>query len=169
LRNRDLQVRQILDEQKMKPSAEEDARLRDLVGSIVDFERHTRESFGIYWYELNEADRAEAIRLVTSLLQRSMLKKVYEYRSDRAQYVSEIIDPADPAVAKVLTLITRGEARWEIQYRMRLNGAEWKIVDIILQGASSVERNRSTFYKEIRGSGARGLLEKLRRKVDRTP
>ena len=169
LRSRDLQIRELLGEREEKPGAEEDARLRTLVGSIVDFEGHTRESFGIYWYELGEADRREALRLVTILLERSLWDKVWKHRSDRIQYVSENIESADPAKATVHSRITRDEESWEVLYRMRLNGTQWRIVDIMLQGVSSVERNRSTFYKEIRRSGLPGLFEKLRKKAAGTP
>jgi len=169
LQVRDLQVREILGNHKTKPSPEEDARLRDLVTGIVDMDSHTRESFGIYWNELDETKRREALQLVSMLLERSLLKGVYEHKSDRVQYVSERIDPANPSVATVLTVITRNEDRWEVRYRMQQSGSQWKIVDILLQGKSSVERNRSTFYKEIQSTGVAGLLEKLRKKVDKIP
>ena len=48
---------------------------------------------------------------------------------------------------------------------MRLAGGQWRIVDVIVEDASTVENNRAAFYKEIRASGIPGLLEKLRKKA----
>jgi phospholipid transport system substrate-binding protein len=166
LRLRDRQIRELLGEREQALGAEQDARLKALVSGIFDYEAHARESFGRYWDQLGERDRKEALRLLTTLLERSSMDKVHQYRADRIQYVSESIEAADPAAATVATCVTRGRERWEIGYRMRLTGGQWKIVDVVVEGASSVENNRAAFYKEIRASGLQGLLEKLRRKAD---
>jgi phospholipid transport system substrate-binding protein len=166
LRQRDRQIRELLGEREQALSGDKDARLRVLVGGILDYEAHARESFGRYWQQLGGQDRKEALRLLTVLLTRSSMDKVQQYRSDKIQYVSESIDAADPAAATVTTRVTRDREKWEIGYRMRLSEGHWKIVDVVVEGASSVENNRAAFYKEIRASGLQGLLEKLRRKAE---
>lgn len=166
LRLRDRQIRELLGEREQALSGEKEARLKILVGGVFDYEAHTRESFGRYWEQLGERDRQEALRLLTALLARSSMDKVHQYRSDRIQYVSESIDAADPAAATVATRVTRDREKWEIGYRMRRSGGNWRIVDVVVEGASSVENNRAAFYKEIRTSGLPGLLEKLRRKAE---
>lgn len=163
LRIRDRQIHDLL------ARDHQDTELRALVNGIFDYETHARESFGRYWDQLGERDRAEAVRLVTSLLQRSSMEKVKEYRADRIQYVSESVDAADAALATVLTRVTRGRERWEIGYRMRLGASGWRIVDVLPEGASSIESNRAAFYREIRAAGVPALLEKLRKKAGQNP
>jgi ABC-type transporter MlaC component len=164
LRLRDRQIHELLGEREPR-----DERLRALVNGIFDYETHARESFGRCWTQLGERERVEAVRLVATLLERSSMEKVREYRSDRIQYLSESIDAADPALATVLTRVTRGRERWEIGYRMRLGGSGWRIVDVLPEGASSIENNRAAFYKEIRAGGVEALLAKLRKKAGQTP
>jgi phospholipid transport system substrate-binding protein len=163
---RDRQIRQILGEPGRTLSAGDDARLRALVNDTFDYETHARESFGALWNQMNERDRAEGLRLVTLLLERASMDKVHEYRTDRIEYVSEQADPAGPGSATVVTRVTRKRETWEIGYRMRLSGPQWRIVDVVVEGASSIENNRAAFQKEIRASGIQGLLGKLRRKAD---
>lgn len=162
LRTRDRQIRQVLGERGKALSAEEDSRLRALVNGIFDYETHARESFGRYWDQMSEPQRQEALRLVTLLLERSSMEKVHEYRANTIQYISERIDGAD---ATVQTGVRHGGEKWAVGYRMRLAGGQWRIVDVIVEDASTVENNRAAFYKEIRASGIPGLLEKLRKKA----
>ncbi len=166
LRARDRQIRKILSDQKEGASPEDEAQLRQAVNGIFDYEAHARASFGRYWDQLSTRDREEGLRLVSALLERSALDKVKEFSPETIQYISETIDP-DGHAANVLTRVTRGTEMAEIGYRMQLAGDRWRIVDIVVEGASSVESNRAAFYKEIRTSGVEGLLDKLRRKAGR--
>ncbi len=164
LRARDRQIRAVLGERGKALTAAEDTQLHALVNGIFDYETHARESFGRYWDQMSERDRAEGLRLVKTLLEHSSMDKVQEYRSNAIQYVSERTEAG--GTATVLTEVTKDREKWEVGYRMRLAAGLWRIVDVIVEGASTVENNRSAFYKEIRSSGVTGLLAKLRKKAD---
>jgi phospholipid transport system substrate-binding protein len=166
LRDRDRRIREVLAVNEREPTNERDAQLRGLVSGIFDYETHARESFGRYWDQMSEAQRKEAVRLVSTLLERSSMEKVHEYRANRIQYVSERFDPNNPASVTVTTRVRREREDWEVAYRMYQSGGRWRIVDVLVEGASSLENNRAAFYKEIRVSGVEGVLEKLRRKVE---
>ncbi len=167
LRARDRQIHDILAEQRQGVTPQNEFRLRQAVNGVFDYEAHARASFGRYWEQVSEAERKEALRLVSTLLERSAMDKVREYSMEKIQYVSESADPGG-AEASVLTRVKRGAETAEIGYRMLRVGETWRIVDIVVEGASSVESNRAAFSREIRLSGVKGLLEKLRRKAGRT-
>ena len=163
---RDRQIREILGDRDRTLSAGEAFRLRALVNGIFDYETHARESFGKHWEEMNERDRAEGVHLVTTLLERSSMEKVHEYRETAIEYVSERFDTSSPEVATVVTRVTRNREAWEVGYRMRLAGGRWRIVDVLVEGAGTIDNNRTTFYKQIRALGIGGLLAKLRKKAE---
>jgi phospholipid transport system substrate-binding protein len=165
LRDRDRRIREMLALSEKDPNSEREAQLHGLVSGIFDYETHARESFGRYWDQMSEAERKEAVRLITTLLERSSMEKVHEYRANRIQYVSERFDPNNPASVTVTTRVARAREQWEIAYRMHQSAGRWRIVDVLVEGASSLENNRAAFYKEIRASGVKGMLEKLQRKV----
>lgn len=165
LRDRDRRIREVLREDKSIRGSERESRLRVLVTEIFDYETHARESLGQYWSQLAEGERKEALQLIATLLERSSIEKVQEYQTDRIQYLSETNDSSIPAAVCVTTRVTREGEAWEIAYRMRQVEGRWKIVDVLVEGASTVESNRASFYKEIRSSGIQSLLAKLRKKA----
>ncbi len=166
LRARDSQIREILNEQNRGAALRNEASLRQAVNASFDYEAHARLSFGRNWETLSERDRKEALRLVSTLLERSALEKVRQYSTQKIQYLSESVHPGGTE-ATVLTRVRGASDTAEIGYRMLRAGETWKIVDIVVEGASSVESNRAAFAKEIRSIGVNGLLDKLRKKVER--
>lgn len=169
LRARDLQIREVLGQSGHKISSDREGRLRALVSDIVDYEAYARDSFGIYWSRLAEGERSEAVRWLRTIVERSLMAKMEDYASEAIQYVSEDFDPEDPNMAMVLTHVRRQGEQLNIGYRMRQAEGRWRIVDIVMEGASSTEKNRVSFYKEIHGAGLQSLLEKLRKRAERAP
>lgn len=165
LRSRDQQIRELLGQGDQKPGGKRDSTLRALVSDLVDYEAYARESFGIYWGQVPDQDRVEVLRLLEILVERALMRKMDDYAAERIQYVSESIDADNPGAATVITHVVREGDRLEVGYRMVRTGGQWRIVDILVQGASSVQKNRVSFYKEIHTSGLQSLLERLRKKA----
>jgi ABC-type transporter MlaC component len=153
-----------LDKKGSKPAA---AVLTAWLGEIFDYETHARESFGQYWPQLAEIQRREALRVMTILLERSSIKKIRQFLPDRMHYLSEAVDAGNPAVATVKTRVIHDRKDREISYRMRHSDGRWKIVDVVIEGASTIEHNRNAFYKKIRSSGLPSFLESLRKRAER--
>lgn len=165
LKGRDSALRAVLGGADRDFTPAEEPRLRQILFDVFDYDSHAQECLGRHWTAMSEAERREARRLITLLLERSSLDKLRDFRSEAVQYVDEVIDPGGPAAATVTTRVNRKGERWTVAYRMRRTGAVWRIVDVVVEGASTIESNRAAFAKEIRATGVQGLLAKLRRKA----
>lgn len=165
LKGRDVAVRAVLGGAHRDLTPAEEPRLRQILSGVFDYDSHAQECLGRYWAAMSEAEKGEARRLITQLLERSSVDKLRDFRSEAVQYVDEVIDPANDAAATVTTQVNRKGETWTVAYRMRKSGTAWRIVDVVVEGASTVESNRAAFSKEIRTTGVQGLLEKLRRKA----
>ena len=59
-------------------------------------------------------------------------------------------------------VVVKGEPT-DIAYRMRRSPGSWRIVDIIVDGVSTVENYRSSFPRVIQKEGVDGLIHRLER------
>jgi ABC-type transporter MlaC component len=160
LRARDRQLRESLAE-----APDEAIRIRAALQGAFDFRTLARLSFGRYWTQMSERDREAACRLVAALVERTAIEKAAEYRKAQPHFVSETINSPQPGAATARVAVATGGKKSRFDLRMRLAGGEWKIVDVVTEGASMAESNRAAFYREIRRSGIPVLLEKLRRQT----
>ena len=165
MREWDARIRTIL-ERNGSPKADRDAQLKAAVSPLFDYESHARESLRGYWDRMSAAERSSASQSIAVLLERSSIDKVRSFLSQDVEYLSEEFDRVDPETASVKT---RVQKKREVLYRLRWADGRWRIFDIVIEGASSVESNREAFAREIKSSGVSGLLEKLRKKAKQKP
>ncbi len=52
----------------------------------------------------------------------------------------------------------------EIEYRLREDAGQWKVIDVIIEGVSLIANFRSQVQDIIRAEGPDKLIEKLRQK-----
>lgn len=162
LRQRDASIRGILGPENRVLNRVQEGKLKQVLSATFDYDGHARLALGKYWDQMNSQDRNEAIALVTVLLERSSLEKVRQL-PQTIEYVSET--PRAGGVVSVLTRVSRGSDSWEVAYQFQHTAQQWKIFDVLVDGASTLDSNRAAFYKEIRETGVAGLLRKLRAKA----
>ena len=162
LRQRDAAIRRILGPENQVPNSVQEGKLKQVLLATFDYEGHARLALGKYWDQMNSQERNEAIALVTGLLERSSLDKARQL-PQKIEYVSEA--PRAGGIVSVLTRVSRRSDSWEVAYQFHHAAQQWKIFDVEVDGASTLNSNRAAFYKEIRETGVAGLLRKLRAKA----
>ena len=53
-----------------------------------------------------------------------------------------------------------------VDYRLILNGKDWKVFDVAIEGVSLVTNYRSSYANEIDRSGLDSLIEKINKPAD---
>jgi len=133
------------------------------VDERFDWEELSRRSLGPHWTKLNSEDRKEFISLYSTLLRRAYLNRVDDYSGENVRYGQERID-GDYAVVEV-RVITRTGKEIPATYRLKRNGAVWRVYDIWVQGVSLVNNYRAQFNSIIVRSSYGELVRLLKERA----
>ena len=161
------QVLRILKDPALNAASAKEARRSELTKAILprfDFEEMAKRSLGAEWRRRTPAEQEEFIRLFTELLKNSYIESIESYRGEKVIYRSE---SQDGAYADVGTKVIndRGE-EFTIDYRLNLEGSEWKVYDVIIENISIVNNYRSQFSRILGRSSFAELMRAIRDKVN---
>ena len=159
-------VLMILKDPALNAAGAKEARRSELSKAILprfDFEEMAKRSLGAEWRRRTPAEQEEFIRLFTELLKNSYIESIESYRGEKVIYRSE---SQDGAYADVGTKVINdlGE-EFSIDYRLNLEGSEWKVYDVIIENISIVNNYRSQFTRILGRSSFAALLQTIRDKI----
>ena len=140
------------------------SELRKAIFPRFDFEEMAKRSLGSEWRRRTPAEQEEFIRLFTELLKDSYVDSIESYRGNKVVYRRESQD-GDYADVGTKVINERGE-EFTIDYRLNLEGSEWKVYDVIIENISIVNNYRSQFRRILGRSSFAQLLQTIRDKVD---
>jgi phospholipid transport system substrate-binding protein len=157
----------ILNDRKLNSDGAKEARRSELSKAIFprfDFEEMAKRSLGSEWRRRAPAEQEEFIRLFTELLKDSYVDSIESYRGNKVVYRRESQD-GDYADVGTKIINERGD-EFTIDYRLNLEGNEWKVYDVIIENISIVNNYRSQFRRILGRSSFAELLKAIRDKVN---
>lgn len=108
---------------------------------------------GRYSDEATPEQRQRFIDAFYQLLLLSYAKGLIHYDKDRVLILP--YKPTTGRLARVRTeVVIDPQTRVPVDYKLRLSGGEWKVYDVLVEGASYVQNTRRTVSEEI---GRKGL------------
>lgn len=150
-----------------EPSVSRDERIgrfRTLLDEHFAVETIGRWVLGRYWNDATEPERKEYLALFEDLIVSTYVDRFKSYSGEKLTVSSAV--PATGGDLLVNSQIARpaGGEPLDVGWRVRANGDQFKIVDVIVAGVSMGQTQRSEFSSVIRRSGGKveGLLAKLR-------
>jgi phospholipid transport system substrate-binding protein len=160
-------VLMILKDPALNSAGAKEARRAELSKAILprfDFEEMAKRSLGAEWRRRTPAEQKEFVRLFTALLKDSYVDSIESYRGEKVVYRGESQD-GDYADVGTKMIDKRGQ-EFAIDYRLNLEGSEWKVYDVIIENISIVNNYRSQFQRILSRSSFAELLRRLSDKVD---
>lgn len=137
------------------------ALVNELVIPHFDFISMSRWVLGKNWKTASEAQRNEFIEQFKTLLVRTYARALLEYSGQEIKYFP-VEQNKKPHLAVVKTVMTSSGAQpFPITYRMYQKDAEWKVVDISVDGVSLVATYRGSFATQIKKNGLDFLIKQL--------
>ena len=160
LRARDAEIRAALPPQgqELTPSARK--RIEAIITRAIDLRSMVESAMDKHWKPATEAQRKRLIAAFENRFRKASGSELDSYRSTDLEYQKEIAQ--DDGLVQVPTrVVVKGEPT-DITYTLRHNrDGGWRIVDLTVDGVSTVENYRSSFSRTIAKEGVDGLIHRL--------
>lgn len=146
------------------PRPEKIRRFRELLHAHFDVNRIGAFVLGRYWPVATDAEKQEYLDLFEQLIISTYVDRFSNYAGETLTVTGASMKGDEALVSSRLNRPTGGEAinvDWRVQER---NGA-LRIVDVVVEGISMGQTQRSEFASVIRNNGGQvsGLIEELRK------
>jgi phospholipid transport system substrate-binding protein len=126
-----------------------------------DFERMTRLAVGRNWRQANDAQKEALVKEFRTLLVRTYSSSLAQYRNQTIEVKPARVGAGDTETVVRTAIIQQGGPPIPIDYSMEKVGADWKVYDVVIDGASLVTTYRGTFNDQIQRGGVDSLVKTL--------
>jgi phospholipid transport system substrate-binding protein len=142
-------------------------RFRRLFADGFDVPLIARFALGRYWRQATDAERAEYLRLFDDLVVQTYARRFNEFNAARLRVLSVSRPNEDNDVMVAVEGALQGKPPVRMDVRVRQGAAQFKIIDVSIEGISMAVTQRDEFSSVIQRGGGRieALLASLR---DRT-
>lgn len=162
LKARDAEIRAHLPKPGEELTPQQRAKLEDILTRAVDLEAMAKAALGKHWDEQPPAKRKQFLKAFINRFKRVSGDQIQSYRESQTKFGPE--EKLDGLVKVPTELTIKGEPT-EVVYVMKPEGNTWRIVDIVIDGVSTVENYRSSFSKIIAQEGFDALIARLSKKT----
>ena len=156
---------QILDDEILKQPEQAEERRHEIEAIIkhrVDYEEMAKRALGAPWPTLSHRDQHEFVDLFVQLLRDTFAGRITEHSDEQVVLLGEL---REDAFAEVKAQMKGRKIDTPIDFRLIHRAREWRVYDIIIDGASIVSNYRSQFTSIIRDVSYVGLVKKMRQKA----
>jgi phospholipid transport system substrate-binding protein len=126
-----------------------------------DFERMTRLAVGRGWRQASPEQRQALTSAFRTMLVRTYSTSLSQYRNQTIEVKPLKMAPADTDVTVRTQVIQQGGPPIPIDYAMEKTDNQWKVYDVIVDGASLVTTYRGSFNDQVQKNGIDGLIKTL--------
>ncbi len=141
-------------------------KILSVVNQYFDFEEMAKRALGRPWKAQPPEKRQEFAQLFKQLLYNTYINRIEHYTGSNEQifYDYQRVQ-GDLALVKT-HILYQGSSNVSIDYRLQLEGGEWKVYDVVVEGMSFVENYRGQFASILANESFDSLLSRLRQKIE---
>ena len=142
-------------------------RFRRLLGHNFNVPLIGKWVMGRHWRAASNAEKDEYMDLFEDLIVITYVDRFDQYSGEKINVVKTIMDPGKDAIVYSELVRPDGDGVIRVDWRVRQNGDNYRIVDVYVEGISMGQTQRSEFASVIKQKGGtvEGLLKVLRTKV----
>lgn len=156
---------QVLDDETLKQPEQAEARRQAIEAVIkhrVDYKEMARRALGTPWSTLSHRDQREFVDLFVQLLRDTFVGRITEHSDEQVVYLGEL---REDAFAEVKAQMKGRKIDTPVDFRLIHRTHEWRVYDVVIDGASIVSNYRSQFTSIIRDVSYVGLVKKMKQKA----
>lgn len=156
---------------KKKELTESPGKIYELVSDIVlprfDFARMSQLVLGKYWRRASGQEQHEFVEQFRELLVRTYATALLNYSGQEIKYLPVRMVDGATEVTVGTEVSEQGAPAIPINYNLYLNGDNWKVFDVVIDGVSLVSNYRTSFASQIRRYQMSGLIANLQERNQR--
>ncbi|HKK13464.1 MAG TPA: ABC transporter substrate-binding protein [Gammaproteobacteria bacterium] len=137
----------------------------DKVLPHVDAAYMTQLAVGRYWRRADHSQKQQITDAFTRLLVRTYATSLLEYSGDNIHWLPVHARDRDQDVTLRAQVHTSGGPPVPMIYRLHLQGGDWRVYDVVVDGVSLVTTYRSSFDDLISQKGMDGFIAALQKKA----
>jgi phospholipid transport system substrate-binding protein len=126
-----------------------------------DFTRMTRLAVGRNWSQASDAQKEALTKEFRTMLVRTYSSSLTAYRNQTIEVKPTKMSATDNETTVRTQVLQQGGPPIPIDYAMEKVGNDWKVYDVVIDGASLVTTYRGSFNDQIQKGGIEGLLKTL--------
>jgi len=145
--------------------AEHQKRFRSIMLNSFDLNGVGKWVIGRYWRRISKSERAEYLKLFEKFIIATYSKRFRDYTKAKLQINGTTKRKNSAFVSSQIN--RKGSKPIRIIWKVKLANGKYKIIDIVIEGMSWVQTQRSEFVSVIRNSGGKvsGLMDALSKKI----
>jgi phospholipid transport system substrate-binding protein len=148
---------------KSVPTEQRIHSIEEIVYGRFDLEVMSRLVLARNWKRFTDEQKAEYVEEFKKYLTNSYGSRIERYDQQKVEIVGEREEPRGDVV--IQTKIVGGEFEGTlVDYRLRKQKGEWRVIDVVIEGISMVSNYRDQFKSIVSTGGPELLLEKLKEK-----
>ena len=137
--------------------------IEEIVYGRFDLEVMSRLVLARNWKRFSEKQKAEYVEEFKRYLTNSYGSRIERYDQQTVEILGEREEPRGDVVVK--TKVVGGEFEGAlVDYRLRNQTGDWRVIDVVIEGISMVSNYRDQFKSIVSRGGPELLLKKLREK-----
>jgi phospholipid transport system substrate-binding protein len=155
----------VLDDDTLKQLEQAEERrheIEEIIRQRVDYEEMAKRALGAPWSTLSEPEQQEFVSLFVQLLRDTFAGRITEHHDEEVVYLGE---HREDVFAEVHTQLKGRKINTMIDFRLIKHGTDWRVYDVVIDGASIVSNYRSQFTSIIRQVSYVGLVKKMKQKT----
>jgi phospholipid transport system substrate-binding protein len=146
-----------------RPTEDRIRSLEQIVYGRFDLYVMSRLVLARNWKRFSEEQKKQYVEEFKKYLTNSYGNRIERYDQQEVEIVGEREEPRGDVV--VQTKILGGEFEGAlVDYRLRKQESDWRVIDVVIEGISMVSNYRDQFKSIVSSGGPELLLEKLREK-----
>lgn len=145
--------------------ASKETALRTLFQKHVDVDWIGRFVLGKYWRSASAAQQQRYLDGYRGFVIKSYTSKFKEYTGSETYKIKSSTKDAQGRNIVTMELLRPGEASVMVDYKLRKEGENLRIFDIVVEGVSLITTQRSEFASVVSRKGLDYLIEQLQKRA----
>jgi phospholipid transport system substrate-binding protein len=140
------------------------AKIQDIVKGYADYETMSRLVLARNWRGLTDEQKKQFVEEFKQHLSVTYGKNVESYHDEKVQIVGARDEGRGDWTVQTKIVRPSGGADILVDYRLRQEDGEWRVIDLVIERVSLVANFRSQFQDVMANGGIDRLLKLLREK-----